>query len=195
MDSAVTRPLRLNGARVILREFGHAHLQDPGYRSWLRDPDVVRTLNLPGYLTAPVSDEEIESYCKRVMSSPKDLFLAIHDGEFFVGTIKAGGIDRYAGHADIGIMIGCKGLWGQGLATDAISTLCSYLLESGGLRRLTAGSMATNLGMIRVFEKLGFQQEGLFREQDRISDTEYCDHVHLGCLRHEFLPPEMGDNR
>lgn len=190
MDGAMTGPLRLDGARVVLREFGHGHMRDPAYRGWLRDPDVVGTLNLPAYLAAPVSVAEIESYCARVMASPTDLFLAIHDGEVFVGTIKAGGIDRYAGHADIGIMIGRKDRWGQGLATDAIATLCRHLFEAEGLRRLTAGSMATNPGMIRVFEKLGFRREGVFREQDRVSETEYCDHIHLGCLRGEFTPPE-----
>ena len=94
MDGAVTEALFLTGERVTLRRFARAHMQDPAYRSWLRDPAVVRTLNLPTYLEQPVSDAEIESYCERVMSSPTDLFLAIHTGDDFIGTIKAGLIDR-----------------------------------------------------------------------------------------------------
>ncbi len=186
---------RLAGKRVNLARFTMAHASDPAYRGWLRDPEVVRTLNLPRYLEEPVSGAEIDAYCQSLIASPNDLFMAIQDGEAFIGTIKAGRIDRYAGHADIGIMIGRKDLWGRGLATDAIATICAYLFEIEGLRRLTAGSMATNPGMIRVFEKLGFRREGVFREQDRISDRDYCDHIHLGCLRAEFIPPGNGENR
>lgn len=185
---------RLFGDRIYLASFSTAHARDAGYHGWLRDPDVIRTLNIPRYLDAPVSDAEIETYCAQVMQSPSDLFFAIHwsEDDAFIGTIKAAKIDRYAGHADIGIMIGRKDLWGQGAATEAIALLCRFLFEELGLRRLTAGSMAINPGMVRVFEKLGFRQEGVFRQQDRISETEYCDHIHLGCLRDEFLPPKAG---
>ncbi len=184
--------LELVGDHVTLVEFSTLHMMDPAYRDWLRDPDVVRTLNLPRYLMCPVTDAEIDSYCEQIIASPNDLFLAIHYEDLFAGTIKAGRIDSYAGHADIGIMIGRKELWGRGLATDAIATLCTHLFNDVGLRRLTAGSMATNPGMVRVFEKLGFRREGVFRQQDRISDTEYCDHIHLGCLRDEFAPRGAG---
>ena len=108
--------LQITGARVTLRQFSMTHGNDPAYRGWLRDPEIVRTLNLPDYLENPVSDAEIETYCERVMASLDDLFLAIHDlsVDAFIGTIKAGRIDSYARHADIGIMIGRKDLGGRG---------------------------------------------------------------------------------
>ena len=187
----------LVGELATLMRFAPHHKRDAAYLGWLRDHEVLRTLNLPHYMERPVSRAEIDSYCDRLMVSSDDMFLAIHltADNSFAGTLKAAKIDRYAGHADIGIMIGRKELWGQGLATDAIGLLCRYLFENVGMRRLTAGCMATNPGMIRVFEKLGFQREGVFRDQDRISETEFCDHIHLGCLHGEFTMPKRGDGR
>lgn len=182
--------LRLVGHETYLVPFGPDHLQEPAYLSWLRDAEVVKTLNLPHYVEGPVPLQEVRAYCERMMSSDNDLFLAIHlqQDEVFVGTAKAGHIDWYAETADVGIMIGRKDLWGCGLAQDAVAALCRHLFGSLGLRRLAAGSMASNPAMIHVFEKLGFRREGVFRQQDRLGDM-YVDHVHLGCLRAEFLDP------
>ena len=179
--------LRIEGRETWLVPFSREHMNDPAYIGWLRNPDIVRTLNLPHYLNAPVPFEEVQNYCNAAMASATDLFLALHYAEdgSFIGTVKAAYINSYAGTADIGIMIGRQDLWGRGLASDALASLCGYLLGSGGLRRLTAGVMAVNPGMIRVFEKLGFVREGVFREQDRIGD-DFCDHIHLGCLKAEF---------
>ena len=182
------KDLCIQGQQTLLVPFSKEHLNDPEYMGWLHDPEIIKTLNLPHYLSEPVSSSEVEGYCNAMMASSTDLFLAMHQvvDNRFIGTVKVGYINFYAGTADIGIMIGCRDLWGKGLATDALASLCGYLLRTVGLRRLTAGVMAINPGMVRVFEKLGFVQEGVFRQQDRTNDG-YCDHIHLGCLKAEFI--------
>lgn len=194
MDRDLTHdlPLRLHGLRIegrksYLVSFGREHMRDPAYLAWLRDRDVVRTLNLPSYMDAPVSEEVVTDYCERMFASERDVFFALHDAANgrFVGTLKAGGIDRYHGLADIGIMIGDKSVWGRGFASDAIAVLAQYLFNTLGLRKLTAGAMAINPAMIAVFEKLGFKREGVLRKQDRY-DGGLCDHVLLGCFRNEL---------
>ncbi len=179
----------LAGDRVRLIPFAKRHLEDPSYIAWLRDRDVVAGLNLPRYWLGDVTDEEIRTYGLGKIADPSTPFFAltVSDRDRYIGTVKAGPIDFYSGTADVGIMIGDKPSWGQGLATEAISILSYYLFTELGLRRLTAGSMATNPGMIRVFEKLGFKREGLFRQQDRLGDA-YIDHIHLGCFPDEFRP-------
>jgi RimJ/RimL family protein N-acetyltransferase len=47
--------------------------------------------------------------------------------------------------------------------------------------------MAANPAMIHVFEKLGFQQEGVLRSQDELPEGGYGDHILLGCLKSEFV--------
>lgn len=181
----------LEGAKVNLQPFGEQHLNDPSYLAWLHDHDVIRTLYLRDYLKKPVSFVEVSEYVTRLINSETDLFLAMHDtcdGQF-VGTVKAGHIDWDASIADIGIMIGNRSVWGRGFASDAIYTLCRFLFEELAFRRLTAGAMGINGAMIHVFKKLGFQQEGVFRDQDRTEDG-YCDHVYLGCFASELISLE-----
>ncbi len=177
----------IEGSSVRLVPFAARHRDDPAYLGWLRDHDVIRTLKLPGYMAKPVSLAEVQGYCDRVMASATDRFFAIErkaEGDF-IGTLKIGSINNHTSTADIGIMIGRRDLWGRGLAQDAIAAICRRLFRSEGFRRLTAGAMAINPGMIRVFEKLGFQREGCFRAHDRLGN-EYIDHIHLGCLAEEF---------
>jgi [ribosomal protein S5]-alanine N-acetyltransferase len=186
-NSMISGGACLSGRQTQLAAFSERHLHDPDYLRWLRDTEIVRTLNLPRYIETPVPFEEVSNYVKALMQSETDLFFAIQllDPDIFIGTAKAGHIDWYSKTADIGIMIGRKDVWGRGLASDALSVLCEHLFESVGLRRLTAGVMATNPAMVRVFEKLGFSREGVFRQQDRLGD-DYIDHIHLGCLKPEF---------
>ena len=179
---------RLAGKLATLVPFTETYGKDAVYLGWLRNPDIVKSLNLPSYLEAAVSADVVQNYYRTIISSPTDFFFAVllNKNDRFIGTAKAGHIDFYAGHADIGVMIGEKSLWGLGIATDCLRALARYMFDEIGLRRLTAGVMANNPSMVGVFEKLGFQKEGCFREQDRLGDL-YIDHIHLGCLKKEFI--------
>ena len=177
---------RLDGAVSYLVPFGDEHLNDPRYYGWLTDYEVVKTINRLDYIM-PVALDDVRAYCAAVMRSKTDLFWAVYyrPEDAFVGTIRISGINWYAGTADVGILIGEKTKWGKGVATDSIRTVGTYLFNALGLRRLTAGLMAVNEPMRKVFLRLGFKEEGRLREQDRYEGA-FCDHVYLGCFRDEF---------
>jgi len=178
----------LAGRVCRLVPFGEEHLNDPRYLAWLRDYEVVKTINRLDYVR-PVSFAEVREYCEGVMRSPNDIFLAIvaRKGERFIGTLRVSQINWHTRTADIGILVGDRDFWGKGIATDAISAVGRHLLERLGMRRLTAGLMSVNPAMKRAFEKLGFRVEGVFRKHDRF-EGEYVDHIFLGCMKEEFLP-------
>jgi RimJ/RimL family protein N-acetyltransferase len=180
---------RLEGQRTFLVPFEERHLRDEEYFGWLRDYEVVKTINRLEYVR-PVSFAEVKEYCESVCRSRSDVFLAIYSmgEERFIGTIRASRLDLVNRTADVGILIGNRAYWGRGIATDALTVLCRYLFERLGLRKLTAGLMKINPAMLRVFEKLGFRVEGVFRKQDYF-EGDYVDHVYLGCFREEFVPP------
>lgn len=177
---------RLQGKQVWLQPFTVAHIDAPAYYAWLTDYEVIKTINRADYLT-PVRIEEVRRYCEAVMASPKDIFFAIHlaSDDRFVGTLRVGGLNWRAGTADIGILVGDRTVWGRGVATDAIRIVGNYLFNSLGLRKLTAGLMAVNPSMLKVFARLGFREEGVLRQQDRY-EGGYCDHIYLGCFKDEF---------
>lgn len=194
MDGDLTRtqPTRLEGRAVHLVPFGADHLHDPAYRTWLGDREVMKTVGRPEYM-ASIPFAEVEAYVRRLADSPDDMFFAVHvaDGDRFVGTAKAGHIDWPAGIADIGIMIGARELWGQGIASDALETLCRAAFGELGMRRLVANIMASNPGMMRVFEKLGFRREGVRRDHIAYEDG-FTDLVLYGCFAEEFTHATAG---
>lgn len=179
--------LTLSGARVTLEVFSDRHLKDPAYLSWLHDYDVVKTIGRPEYLTK-ISFSEVADYVRRIMESPDDLFFAVYSraDETFIGTAKAGHIDRAAGIADIGVMIGSRAHWAQGLATDVLGVLCRHMFAAAGMRKLTCGVMANNPAMVRVFEKLGFRREAFLRQQIPF-EGDFLDHILLGCFADELV--------
>jgi len=191
--AALLRPqgLRIAGRITNAVPFTERHLRNPAYLSWLHDREVVRTIGRPDYVAAPVPLSVVEDYVARITVSDCDLFLALYHtaDDHFVGTLKAGHIDWHQGTGDIGIMIGEKGYWGRGLATDAIGALAQHLYDVLGLRRLTAGSMGINPAMVKVFEKLGFCREGVLRKHLRHEES-FCDHILLGCFRNELRLPK-----
>lgn len=177
---------QLQGQLTYLVPFGERHFCDKRYLSWLADYEVMKTINRPEYLK-PIAFEEVREYCENLMQSKTDLFLAIYykAEDLFVGTLRISSINHYAKTADIGILVGDRSKWGKGIATDVIHTVCRYLFDELGMRKLTAGVMGINLPMLKVFKKLGFQKEGVFRQQDRF-ENGYCDHIYLGCFKDEF---------
>lgn len=60
--------------------------------------------------------------------------------------------------ANVGIMIGEPSVWGQGYGPEAWDTVCNFLF-SQGTRKIEAGCMASNHGMRRLLEKVGFVYE------------------------------------
>lgn len=77
-----------------------------------------------------------------------------------IGTITAS-IDLYNGIADVGIMIGNKHMWGCGYGTDAWSVVCNWLLNDRKLRKVEAGTMEPNKGMLAIFYRTGMKVEGI----------------------------------
>lgn len=190
----MTEPVFLQDEKVVLVPFEEKFIRDENYLRWLRDYQVMKTINRLDYLR-PVSDAEVEEYCRSVMTSKNEVFLAVlaADTRAFIGTVRAHQINWFSRVTDVGILIGDRSYWGKGIGTNALALFCDYLFNRLSMRRLTCGMMANNQGMVRVFEKLGFQREGLLRGQN-LFENSYVDHILMGCMREEFIAP-ASDNK
>lgn len=183
--------MKIDGKISYAVPFGKKHMHDPDYLKWLRDYEVMKTINRPEYLK-PIPFKEVKKYCESVMNSKHDIFSAIYDKEddAFIGTLRIK-LDPRAKNADIGILVGDRSRWGKGIATDIISAASAHLFTKMKMRKLTAGAMAVNAGMIRVFERLGFKREGILRKHDAF-ESKYCDHIYFGCFKNEFKNMKKG---
>lgn len=158
----MSEAVHLEGARVMLDSFTDADIGDV-YIGWLNDPEVVRFSN------QRFRTHSIES-CRAYLASfegTANLFLAIRRREdgVHIGTMT---VYRSIPHgtADVGIMVGERG--GGGYGQDAWDTLLRWLLDRGDIRKVTAGTLACNTGMVRLMERSGMTLEGTRRAQELV---------------------------
>lgn len=128
------------------------------YVGWLGDPEVNRYLESRFAVQDRAS---VEAFVTNLLASDTNLFLGIcdRDLDLHVGNIKLGPIDRRHGLGEIGIMIGDRRAWGRGVGGRAIALVADIAREELGLRKLTAGCYARNVGSAKAFEKASFVVE------------------------------------
>ena len=143
MTSITTDRLRLRPLRLVL----------PRHPVWLNDPEVVRYSEQRHVRhTAESCAAYLETF-----DFETSFVWGIVSGFDHIGNITAR-IDQFNDTADIGILIGERGCWGQGYGAEAWRAVCDYMLTR--VRKVEAGTMGCNAGMLRVFHKTGMVIEG-----------------------------------
>lgn len=128
------------------------------YVGWLNNPEIVR------FSEQRHKNHSIES-CKDywlTFSGTLNYFWAItlkNKGYEHIGNINAY-VDEPNKTADIGILIGEKTLWSCGFGLEAWNVICLFLINEIHIRKITAGTMSSNTGMIRIFTKSGMIEDG-----------------------------------
>jgi len=150
----------IRAARLALVPFAARHLA-PHYPAWLNDGDVVR------YSEQRHRAHTLES-CREFVAgfddSPHHLWaVELASGGRHIGNVTAHR-DPPNGVADIGILIGAKDLWGQGYGVEAWAALLEWLLGEGGVRKATAGTLATNKGMLGIMARTGMKEEARLKD-------------------------------
>lgn len=156
--------MNLQGRKVLLRAFTPEDITE-AYIAWLNDPEVVRFSNQ----RFRRHDRETCLAYVRSFSDSANHFVSVIDraGGQAVGTMTAYVAPQH-GTADMGIMIGARAAWGQGYGLDAWRTLGEWLLAQPGMRKLTGGTLACNVGMVRIMERAGMQREAVRRAQELV---------------------------
>lgn len=163
--------LPLQGSRVLVRPFSDRDLSE-AYVSWLNDPEIVRYSN-QRFLTHDINS--VSNYFKSFSGSP-NAFLAIEDAQSrqHVGTMTVY-VQPYHHTADVGILLGKRG---KGYGTEAWCLIIDWLLNTCRVRKVTAGTLACNLGMVRLMEQAGMQHEATRTGQELV-DGEPQDIVYF----------------
>ncbi len=85
------------------------------------------------------------------------------------------------GSAEIGAELD-RAYWGQGYVREVGAAIVTYAFETLGLHRLEIRTSPRNVRALRVAEALGFEREGLLRQNVRRPDGSYADTVVLSRL-------------
>ncbi len=151
------------GDRIRLRAVEREDVRK--YFEWVNDPEVTFGLSL--YLPMSMTDEE-RWFDRASSREPNEKPFAIEvragDGWRLIGNCTFFDIDAVTHAGEIGIMIGDKSLWNQGLGTETMGLLLRHGFETLNLNRISLRVFADNPRAIRTYQKAGFVHEGTLRE-------------------------------
>lgn len=149
------------------------------------DPEVMKYWSSSAWTELRQASEYIASI-QRYFAS-KDLFqfgILLKETNTIVGTCTLCDVDFTQKRAEAGIILG-RAAWGKGLASDALKTLIGWAFDELCLLRIEADIDPNNPRSLALFEKQGFQREGLLRERWRVHG-KVQDTVFLGLLKREW---------
>ena len=164
----------LETERCVLRA---VMLEDaPAIFHIMSDPRVTRYI---GQQPMDAPDKALERVCKfQSLFNERTAIpwaVASREDRQLIGTCVFWNIDRPNFRAEIGYILSPK-WWGKGLMTEAAAAALKFGFTTMGLNSIEAQTDPENAASRRVLEKLGFIQEGHFREyyydpiEDRFTD-------------------------
>ncbi|MDD4904423.1 MAG: GNAT family protein [Candidatus Bipolaricaulis sp.] len=107
------------------------------------------------------------------------------DDDRLIGSIGFFDIEWSNRVAWLGMGIGDRAYWGQGYGSEALALAVRYAFGELNLHRLSLSVIEHNDRAIAVYEKAGFQREGVFREYGERDGRRY-NLVLYGLLRSEW---------
>ena len=156
--------MKLTTDRLLLRPFEPSDI-DERYLGWLQDPEVTRFSN------QRFRSHTLEScfvYQRSFNDSLNTFLLLEHRADRMpIGTMTIYRADHH-GTADIGLMLGNRSYWRQGLGLEAWSTVLNALVQEAGLRKVTGGTARPNKGMVKIMEQSGMRLEAVRHQQELI---------------------------
>lgn len=169
----------LHGKLVVLRAIERDDL--PNYVRWLNDEQVLRYFGF----YRPMSLAQEERWYEKSLSDSAAVHFAVQYEGRHVGGAGFDHIDGKNASAEVGLFIGEPELWDRGLGGDVLGTLLRYGFEQLNLNRIYLRVFADNERAVHLYEKVGFQHEGCWREHE-FRHGRYHDMLWMSVLRREW---------
>ncbi|SEO85711.1 Protein N-acetyltransferase, RimJ/RimL family [Halogranum amylolyticum] len=142
------------------------------------DPEI----RIPLGSTSPSNEHETESFIEEVIESDDGVSLLVEADEKRIGLVATKSLDPARPEL---VYWFAPEYHGDGYGTEAVGLFVDYLFRTVDCHGLHARVFAFNGGSRGVLERLGFAEEGRFREA-RFVDGAYVDVVHFGLLRRDW---------
>ncbi len=191
MTDRTVDPLILTGQQIRLRDWQEADLDTYAY--WLQPGHQWKELDGPYYpsptpaqITVNIAALRAEIERSAWPDPRHRLIIAAAATDTLLGCVTWYWESVETQWLSVGISIFDPAHWGHGYGYEALGLWSSYLLQAmPQLARLDLRTWSGNSGMMRLAEKLGYQQEARFRKA-RIVRGAYYDGLGYGVLREEW---------
>ncbi|RFU70601.1 GNAT family N-acetyltransferase [Peribacillus saganii] len=131
-----------------------------------------------------IDAQGFEQIIKKDTENPRNIFLvAVVDGRI-VGFSRCEGshLNRFSHKVEFGIAV-LKEFWGFGIGKSLLKQSIAWA-DANGIKKITLHVLETNEKAIRLYEKLGFEEEGVLKNDRVLSDGKYYNTVIMGRFIH-----------
>jgi RimJ/RimL family protein N-acetyltransferase len=152
----------LQGSRIRLVALTPDDL--PTIARWYEDAEFMRLYDARP--AAPKSEAELARWLEEAQKAKNLFAFAIRpiDSDGLIGTLELDEVLWSHGVCGVGIAIGDRANWSQGYGHEAMQLALAFAFDELNLHRVQATVFGYNERSMALFEKLGFQREGVYRE-------------------------------
>jgi len=153
--------------------------------AWFNEVSFLRYYDMLPAI--PQSNQQLDAYVKDFEESNEKILFAIrtNDTEKLIGIAGFDEIIWSNGVATVFIGIGDANDHGKGLGTEAMALLLDFGFNELNFHRIQLSVISYNQAAIKMYESLGFIQEGTYREFI-CRDGKRFDLQLYGLLNHEW---------
>jgi ribosomal-protein-alanine N-acetyltransferase len=173
----------IEGDTIYLRALSMNDVSEE-YLSWLNDEETTRGLASGVF---PSTTEELTRFVEGVINNKNTVMFAVCDktNDKHIGNIKLDQFDWVSRTCELGLLIGDKNYWGKGIGTEVCRLTLTYAFTDLNIRKVSLAVYENNPSAIRVYEKLGFVQEGRLRKHV-FEGGSYYDKFYMGIFQEEL---------
>jgi RimJ/RimL family protein N-acetyltransferase len=158
----------------------------PTLARWQGDSEYLRLLAAePAF---PKNEQQVGEWVREGQRGRDNFLLGIRtiQDDELIGFIELGEVLWTHRNSWVAIGIGERGYWGQGYGHEAMGLALDFAFNELNLHRVQLTVYSYNERAIRMYEKLGFQREGVYREF-LLRDGQRYDMLLYGLLSHEWM--------
>lgn len=157
----------------------------PTLARWHDDAGFLRLLNAPP--AKPQTQDDVAKWLEEAQKAHNGFLFAVRalEEDGLLGFVEVDGILWNHGVGWLGIGVGDRERWGQGIGSEALRLVLNFAFNELNLHRVQLTVFAYNERAIALYEKLGFVREGVHREYLH-RDGQRHDLLLYGLLRREW---------
>jgi len=179
---AMKETVFLQGKNIYLRPVLSSDFNGP-YLRWINDQnnDIYTD-----HARLPKSVLDLENYAQEKWNDKNCIWLAIIEveGKHHIGNIELSNIDLFNRDATFSIILDNE-YHGRKFGTEASQLLIAHAFKRLNLSRISLGVNEINLPALKLYQKLGFKEEGRKRKAILINGN-YYDAIFMGMLFDEW---------
>lgn len=171
----------LKGKNCFLRVLEEEDLDRT--HQWLNTIEIMEAISI----NIPTSKMKQRKWFERLISDNTKIVFAIclNDSGEHIGNTSLGEIDYINRNARFSIFINSVNARGKGIGTEATKLTLHYGFNYLNLHKIYLKTTSDNFSAMKMYEKIGFKQEGLLKEHE-FKHGKYVDKILYGIIKHDF---------